>query len=247
MIQDYKETEEDPLTISDLNDQQKHRTVLQCEVKQFHGMQAAYMPCVAPLLLESPAQIDGTVNIEHECLLLPLALTPAQRTEGCQSELSQIEEKLREAQCIDALETLCGLICMKRDTYRYQDSNMRGQLHMTHAAGFVDCLQHRLDSTVVKYWASREALLSLRGFGPWEKKLQVLKDSDIDCMDGVVFSIDVKDGMEDDPTHSRKKRRTLPEQVTMAGEGHRTVGWIWTLEGAFGSDDKELGDRTSTL
>ncbi len=208
--------EEDPLTISDLNDQQKQHMALQREVKQFRGMQAVYMPCVAPLLLDSPAGIDGTVDIEHKCLFLPSALTPAQRIEGCRSELLQIEEKLREAQCMDMLETLRGLIRTKRDVYRYRDGNMRGQVHMTRAAGFMDHLQHWLDSMVAKYWASHAVLVSLRGFGPWEKKLQVLKDSDIDCMEGAVFSIDVGDGTEDNP-HSFQEEE---EDVSRTGNKH---------------------------
>lgn len=126
------------------------------------------MPCVAALIREAPIWVDGLKDVEHERLWMPSSLTLLQQSEGCKSSVDLIEEQLREAQCLDALDTIRGIARSQRASWAYRDANMQGQVHMTHAASFMECLQRRLDSAVTKY---RAALLGLQGTGDWEKTL----------------------------------------------------------------------------
>ena len=84
------------------------------------------MPAVSPLL-----QRDGAVkeaefagDIEHEVLWLPSALPGCIRVEGCLGGVDKIEEKLCEAQCLDTLDTLCGITRAKQEMFAYRDANI---------------------------------------------------------------------------------------------------------------------------
>ncbi|PBK66563.1 hypothetical protein ARMSODRAFT_977475 [Armillaria solidipes] len=167
------------------------------------------------------------------------ALTTEQRMEGCKGGVVKIEEELREAQCLDVLDVVWGIIRAQRDSYTYHDRNMWGQVHMTRAIAFIEHLGHQLDGAVAKYNTARAALLCLRGSGEWKRKLRVLMKADVSSIEGAVFMID--DGMEPDIVRYRKKKKTTTQQVVEEGEGFRAVSWIWTMKGSFdGMEDKEM-------
>ncbi len=82
-------------------------------------LQAVYMPCVLPLVEESPVKVDGADNVEDVTLWLPSALTGDQWLLGCKGNIVNIQEDLWEAQCFDALDTIRGVSQTKRDSYTF--------------------------------------------------------------------------------------------------------------------------------
>ncbi|SJL11269.1 uncharacterized protein ARMOST_17663 [Armillaria ostoyae] len=196
MIQEYKETPENPLSLS----QQE--------------MQAAYMPCVGSLLANAPVNVEG-LNVKHVPLWLSSSLTVVEHVQDCHKRVDVIETQLWEAQCLDGLDTIRDIARTQHESYTYHDRNMHSQAHMTHVIEWMMRLDRHLDAAVAKYRVVCKALLSLRGPGEWENKLKVLHDKDISSMEGAVFTINREDGMEEDLQWSRKKRKV------MASEGKR--------------------------
>ncbi|PBK67937.1 hypothetical protein ARMSODRAFT_1019983 [Armillaria solidipes] len=216
---DYKEMEENPLTRTQLKEQQDRQVTLQHQLTQFCMLQAAYMPCVLPLIEEAPAKVEGADDVEHATLWLPSTLTVEQQTLGCKGNIIKIEEDLCEAQCFDVLDMIRG-VCMTR------------------ATAFMEGLTCKLEVGAAKYKVAQAALFALRGPGDWEECLRVLQASDIRTMDGAVFCIGFEE-MEDDVSRYRKRKKDT--ENTHEGEGYRTVSWIWTTEGALGDrSDKQL-------
>ncbi|KAK0467568.1 hypothetical protein IW261DRAFT_1346245 [Armillaria novae-zelandiae] len=118
---------------------------------------------------------------------LPSMLTEQQWLYGCKGNVVTVEEELREAQCLDALDTIRGVSCTIHDSYTFCDRNMQGQAQMTHAATFLAGLKMKLEAEAMKYPVTRGALLSLQGPGPWEDHLKVLQASNIETMDSTVL------------------------------------------------------------
>ncbi|KAK0439646.1 hypothetical protein EV421DRAFT_1737806 [Armillaria borealis] len=230
LIQDFKETSEEPLTVTQRKERQTRCLTLQWQVTQWREMQVAYLPCTATLLKATPVLANRS-DVESERLLLPSDIPLLLRMEGCKGDVVNIEEQLCEAQCLDALDVLRGIIRAQRDSYAYRDANMRGQVHMMRAAAFMEHLQRRLESAAAKYQAARAALLNF--------KLRVLTQVDVTNMEGAVFTIDLDDGTETEKTHYGKKPKRTQQQVVSEAEGYRTVSWIWIMEGAFDEVDNE--------
>ncbi|PBK94556.1 hypothetical protein ARMGADRAFT_1029626 [Armillaria gallica] len=182
---------------------------------------------------------ESQSDVESKRLLLPSDIPLLLRMERCKGDVMNVEEQLCEVQCLDALDVLRGIIRAQWDSYVYHDVNMRGQVHMTWVAAFMEHLQRRLESAAAKYRVARVALLSLRGPGAWESKLRVLTQVDMTNMEGAVFTIDLDDGTETEKTCYGKKPKRAQQQVVSKAEGYRTVSWIWTMEGAFNEADNE--------
>ncbi|KAK0455155.1 hypothetical protein EV421DRAFT_1700209 [Armillaria borealis] len=103
-------------------------------------------------------------DIEHEFLWLPSALPGHIRVEGCLAGVETIEEKLHEAQCLDAWQTWVVL--------------------------FVDWLEQKVQGAAEKYRAARTALVRLQGPGTWQDTLQELHNEDLKNLEGADFTID---------------------------------------------------------
>lgn len=236
------------MTLTQRKERQIHRLTLRHQVTQWREMQVTYLPCAMTLLKAMPVLANGS-DVESERLLLPSDIPLLLRMEGCKGDVVNVKEQLREAQCLDALDMLRGIIRAQQDSYAYRDMNMRGQVHMTQAAAFMEHLQQHLESVVAKYRAARVALLSLRGPEAWESKLRVLTQVDMTNMEGAMITIDLDDGTETEKTHYGKKPERAQQQVVSEAEGYRMVSWIWTMEGVFDEADNEevnLGESQIT-
>ncbi|PBK60375.1 hypothetical protein ARMSODRAFT_1026563 [Armillaria solidipes] len=109
LIQEFKETVENLLTLSERKEQQSRRVTLRRQLTQFREMQAAYMPGSASILQSLPVRMEGS-DVESEQLLLPSALSPLQRMTGLKGDVADMEEQLCEAQCLDVLDTIRGIM-----------------------------------------------------------------------------------------------------------------------------------------
>ncbi len=75
--------------------------------------------------------------------------------------VKKIEEKLRDVQCLDALDTLWSIGQAKHETFVYRDVNMHGQAHQTRAVSFVEHLERKMQEAAEKYRTVRIALMGL--------------------------------------------------------------------------------------
>ncbi|KAK0235658.1 hypothetical protein EDD85DRAFT_953520 [Armillaria nabsnona] len=120
------------------------------------------------LLKAMPVLANGS-DVESERLLLPLDIPLLLRMEGCKGDVVNIEEQL-----------------WLNGTHAYRNVNMRGQVHMTRAAAFMECLQRRLESAAA---------------------------TDVTNMEGAMFTIDLDNGTETEKTHYGKKPKKVQRQV----------------------------------
>ncbi|THH17478.1 hypothetical protein EUX98_g9123 [Antrodiella citrinella] len=152
-------------------------------------------------------------------LCLPSVLDADSRA-TCIAGLADAEEKLREAQCFDALDKLRTKIFVRSRLVMYKKNNVRHQGPNTRAQTVLNRHQDKITRLVAKYREARAALLALRGAGSWEEELQVLRDSDIR-------------GMSDDDEKTARKRK---KQKKGPAQGSRTISWIWRSTATDGDD-----------
>jgi len=97
----------------------------------------------------------------------------------CFGKLPEIEEKLRTAQCFDALQTLRHTLRIKSRLVKFKNQNVRGQREGNRSRAIIDRVHDKARAAAEKYRTSRATKLLLSGPGPWEKELQPLADADI--------------------------------------------------------------------
>ncbi len=170
------------------------------------------MPSALPVLAEDPdARLDVEL-LEDVRLGLPSDINHTHRARVCSAHLQRIEERLREAQCYDALQDLRNKLYALAHLHKYKKANVRHQGPNTRARADISKQEERRDYAAATYRRARRAKLALSGPGDWERTLRELRDDDIRHM------------TDDDPLHTAKRRK---KDTPGVGEGHRTMSWIW--------------------
>ena len=83
--------------------------------------------------------------------------------------------------------------------------------------------------------------LALRGAGPWEQELHLLKSTDI-CGPTISTSGDIDDANNIIGSDGRRKLKKQREALRRnLGEGYRTTSWIWAC-GTIASGEVEITD-----
>lgn len=173
------------------------------------------MPDIEDVLTVNPK--DPETDVENMMLWVPSELSPSERSSICTNNIAIIEEKLREAQCRDALAKLRNYLHTRSHFIKNRNTNIRGQRANTRAHSLINTISSKINRTAEKYRTAYAALFRLRGAGSWQKVLRELRSKDICGPTGNI------DGAGD--THVRRKRGQ--EQVSCLGEGYRTTSWIW--------------------
>ncbi|KAJ6488281.1 hypothetical protein C8R47DRAFT_1071998 [Mycena vitilis] len=209
---------------------QEQRLALLAKLRPFRKLQAVYTPGAIVAMEDEERRRDPEAlgkKAENISLFLPSALTADQRARGCQDGLVEMEARLREAQCYDALALLRARLHSKRHLLYWKGSNMEGQIGSTRLNSLIGQLGDRITAAAKKYREARSALLKLRG-PDYAPHFKVLLDTDL-TLDG-----DVKN----DEDAARKKLSMLS-----AGKGERTprhlkgssrkvLSWIWASQGS---------------
>ncbi len=128
--------------------------------------------------------------MEDERIWMPSEFPAATRATACWEGLAQKEETLREAECLDALETIWSAQHTLRAFYAFRDMNVRRQAALTRAGTSVERQVARSKFAEDKYRRVRHVLLSLRGLGEWEKKLRKLENANVVSMARADFDVD---------------------------------------------------------
>ncbi len=172
------------------------------------------MPAALPVLAEDPAARLDIEQVEQVRLGLPSDITDTHRSKVCSTRLQEIEARLREAQCRDALQDLRNKLHSLAHLYKYKKTSVRHQGANTRAHASLNKQEDRKLRAAERYRRARRAKLALSGSGTWENELRPLLDDDIRHMS------------DDDPGLLSKKRKRDQGKPGL-GEGRKKVSWIW--------------------
>ncbi|KAK7018251.1 CxC2 domain-containing protein [Favolaschia claudopus] len=239
---DVKATK-DPTTTQEI-DFVTRRTALLKRVNRFRNMQRVYMPELVRFLTNSQREIyeDRTRAAESIKLFMPSELAADVRDKAGETGLAKIEEEMREAELSDSLEELRGELRIRSGTNQFRHRNVTGQRGLTRGQGVLRQVEVRIHKAKLRYRYARNALLRLRGHGPWERVFRALAEED-------VRGINERARTEEEKAE-QERLRALGQIVeggvgaagiVAAGEGSHTMSWIW-YKTQIGDGDEEMID-----
>ncbi|KAJ7571957.1 hypothetical protein C8J56DRAFT_1070458 [Mycena floridula] len=211
------------------------------QLKGFRRQQEIFMPAGVHALVEEEERRDSEdepPRAEDIKLWFPSELPDAQiRVAGCRKGLVDMEIKLRQAQCTDALTQLRGRLHAKRHLINYRNTHVTGQRGGMKARGLIDTVGEKVFVHADKYRAARVALVSLLGDAaassyPELKQEHLTLDEEV-LLDAV----------------ATKKLGAIGTKLTR-GQGRsvqegkpKNLSWIWTTGvGTDGKDDERVLD-----
>ncbi|KAJ7816808.1 hypothetical protein B0H13DRAFT_1923357 [Mycena leptocephala] len=171
-------------------------------------------------------------------LWLPSDLPAAVRRTACMRGIPEAEAKLRNAQCVDALDTLRSRLHTQKHLITWRDSGSVGQRAATRSATLIGRVGDRISRVAAKYRGARTALIALKGpaFAPQFKEL---KPGDMNV-----------NAEEESDALSRKKLGRLGSTRRPRLEpsnARKTFSWIWTVGGGPGEDQEQLHECLWTV
>ncbi|PPR02922.1 hypothetical protein CVT26_009777 [Gymnopilus dilepis] len=241
----------------------EQRNTVSNDIEKWRKVQGVYMPGLVQHLsnLEktNPGSTLDSDKAELVKLWLPSDLPKAIRDDLCIAGLAASEEKLREAQCYDALDSIRSTLRLKTRMVQFKNKNIRGQRGGTRSRVLIDRVHTKAKRYAARYRAARKAKLALSGPGTWEKTLQELRDADVrayqdpervkgwerrkgtyeDSQQPFAMDVDAEDGEGDrggiDLLLENRSRRDG------TGQAHKVLSWIWTVENQ-GKSSLDMGD-----
>ena len=184
---------------------------------------------------------DPETEAEDIRLWMPSRLRPSERSSVCTNSIATIEERLREAQCRDALSKLRNYLHTRAHFIKHRNTNICGQRANTCAKTLIDSLSSKIDRVAAKYRTARAALLVLRGAGDWAQELRPLQSKDI-CGPTSSTSGDIDDASDVIGSNGRERSKKQREALERGlGEGYRTMSWIWAC-GTVASGEEGITD-----
>ncbi|KAJ7041928.1 hypothetical protein C8F04DRAFT_946399 [Mycena alexandri] len=225
---------------------QEYRLALLAKLRKFRELQSIYTPAAVRAIAAEEAGRDGELpppNPEHIRLWLPSELAASQRAGGgCQHNVADMEARLREGQCSNALVDIRGRLHTKRYLINFRNDNLTGQKKTTRAFTIIEQLGDRVDISSRKYTDARTALTRLWG-AEYAPHLRVLKPADLRL-----------EGEESrDPGAAAASDRAAMKKLARAGNrgaqpmrsdasSSKTAGvsWIWISPGALDESEKDL-------
>ncbi|KAJ7050768.1 hypothetical protein C8F01DRAFT_1343613 [Mycena amicta] len=153
-------------------------------------------------------------------LWLPSDLTETQRGTACRRGLINIEAKLREAQCGDALTKLRSLLFTKTHLIHHRNANAVGQRASTRSSTLISRVTDQISREATKYRQARTALRRLKS-AEYRPDFEELADGDLNGR-----------GEQESDAGARLRlgrvgatRRTRNEPTAARSSG--AVSWIW--------------------
>ena len=186
-------------------------------------VQTLYVPGVASLRAQATLANNKAQTPQDMNLWMPSTIC---HQIPCDTNLEEIEWKLRFGQAHDALNELHQGLRSHSYMLRFKNRFYQGQGATTRCRNSLKAVDSKIDASTVKYHAAHTALLKLApllGKVGWKNALQPLQDEDIRSM-----AKDIGD---------------------LSSEGQRRVSWIWLVCGYSESSedgDVELQDGNST-
>ncbi|KAK6992523.1 CxC2 domain-containing protein [Favolaschia claudopus] len=185
------------------------RRKLSCGIARFRKLQATYTPGALQALARRDASPEEVP--EKTPLMLPSALSAAERDAGCIGGVQIVENMARDAQCSEALMRLRNQLHIKSRFFTYKELHVRNQGANTRARNLVARNESKILLHSEKYQAAWEALRALNGGTVgWRK----LRREDVRTME------DPEELTKQQATRRRQasRRREKLEQLRREGE-----------------------------
>lgn len=107
-----------------------------------------------------------SLHPEDTPLWFPSAVSASLHRAVCTEGLPDMEDRLRTAQCHDALHGIRNTLRLKTHMVFFKNKNSRGQREGLRSRSLIDRVQDRVKMLAEKYRAARKAKLQLVGTGP---------------------------------------------------------------------------------
>ena len=224
----------------------EQRNQLRTRIRVWERLLLLYIPGLLQYQADLRTQDNEFCNTsehpEDNDLWLPSRLPLNVRGKICIPNLPEIEEKLRTAQCYDALDSLRHTLKIKSRLVKFKNKNIRGQREGLRSRAVIDRVHDRARVAAEKYRHARAAKLRLSGPGEWEIDLKVLDDADIRGYQdpnqlrtrvgrrGTLEDHQVDDVSAVDSQAETNNFSLFGEERTRrdgTGETRRTLSWIW--------------------
>ncbi|KAJ7201941.1 hypothetical protein B0H12DRAFT_1063385 [Mycena haematopus] len=216
---------------------QELRNSFMKKLRTFERMQAMYMPGVASLKEAAEEAHDAdsppTKAEDVRLWLLSELLSPIRCT-VCRKGLAEVEAKLREAQCADALGVVRSRLHAQTHLISWRNSNAVGQRAATRSATLIGRVGDRIARVADKYRHARRALIELKGasYAPQFKELTAA-----DLNTNIAEESDAQGRKKLARLGSKKRARNEPSNA------RKNVSWIWVVGGGPDEDaEKEIHD-----
>jgi len=132
----------------------EQRNLLCTRICAWELLQAIYMPGLLQYrhdLNQTSSSLASSDNPEGTELWLPSRLPSTDRGRICVAGLAAYEEKLRTAQCYDALESLRHVLTIKTRMIQFKNKNLHGQRAGTQLRAVIDRVHERARVAADKY------------------------------------------------------------------------------------------------
>ncbi|KAK0440232.1 hypothetical protein EV421DRAFT_1712676 [Armillaria borealis] len=213
---------------------QKQRSSLLRKINRFRGLQQVFMPNLRLVL--SPSKLrhldaSSAFNVESIKLFMPSELDDDnQRARVCTPGVAEMESRMHEAESHDSLQRLRSSLRNRAASHLFTVKNVTGQNSTTQNQGILRTIQMNIHANKLRYRYSRNVLFRLRGHGPWEDELRLLRDEDIRGLNERLQT--------EDELHEQQRLRDLGvmdatgESSTnwnpaQRGDSRRVLSWIW--------------------
>ncbi|KAF7309062.1 CxC2 domain-containing protein [Mycena kentingensis (nom. inval.)] len=199
--------------------------------------QAVFMPGVEQLRLRDEERRDADLpppKAEDTKLWLPSQLTRTQQAWMCRAGLPEVEAKLREAQCGDALQQIRSLLYTKTHLIHTRNTTAVGQAASTRSSTLIDRVGDRTERDMTKYNAAWKALRTLKG-SDHASHFQELTKNDLHVRRET--ESDARARLRLGRIGEGRRARNEPTG-SEAEVGAKGVSWIWS---AVRAEDDEQG------
>ncbi|KAJ7807758.1 hypothetical protein B0H14DRAFT_3482945 [Mycena olivaceomarginata] len=220
----------------------KRRLALRLRIQGFRKLQMTYMPKVRQYLSASQKAVWDADDQQPEAtrLFLPSDLgSEASRVKACAAGLDGVEARMRTGEAGEALTQLCRGLRTRTMTNKFKIRNWSGQRALTRGQGILRQINIRIHAAKLRYRYARQALLKLKGHGEWETQFWVLQDDDVRALND--RSLREEEQAQDEQLGALGVADGLPAiGAVVAGEGHRTLSWIWYVHSTTAEGDAKL-------
>ncbi|KAJ7066090.1 hypothetical protein C8F01DRAFT_1248138 [Mycena amicta] len=207
------------------------------KLNSIQRQQDVFMPGVSGLRAAEEERRDGELpapKAEDVKLWLPSDLTELQRSWACKGSLLEVEAKLREAQCSDALVKIRGQLYTKTHLIHTRNAMAVGQAATTRSSTLIGRVGDRTHRETAKYTQAWTALRRLKG-KEYAPELKELQTSDLHVR--TETESDARARLRLGRLGSARRGRNEPTTTTTT-EGSKGVSWIWS---AVRKEDDEVG------
>ncbi|KAJ7439189.1 hypothetical protein B0H11DRAFT_1752144 [Mycena galericulata] len=215
----------------------EHCVAFMAKLRRFRKLQRVYTPGAIRVILVEEASRDEDAlppKAEHVHLYLPSALSAEERVNGCQRGLPDMEARLREAQCSDALVDIRAALHTKSHLISFKNENVTGQVHLTRSQTLISQVGARVTAYHHKYSEARRALIVLKGahHAPHFMKLRTTD-----------LTLDAEEKESDAKSQEKLGKISAGKQGRAACNGpsrSRLLSWIWTARRALDAQEQDL-------